>query len=145
MRLKALQAHLCLIALLLSNVAGWVHLGCVETAQNCHTLDSAKVEQQVTAGDGCCHHHHGQPHSSESSSASDRESHPSDHGHSPDHDSQQCHICQSFLTLRQAVSLPVVEANTVETPSTRILVYSSAERAVSAIGNSISVRGPPKA
>ena len=143
---KAIQAYLCLFALLFSNVAGWVHLGCVATTSGFQVREVSDLPKQLQSARGCCHHHRlSEASPAKGHASSNKKPKRSGQDHRSNHDSQQCHICQSFLTLRQASHFLVSISPIVEAPSIRFVTQPTENEVGSAIGNGISGRGPPKA
>ena len=159
--IRKLVAIFSIAALLLSNVAGWVHIGCVHSADSCCTTQAAQLpvsaqlsfsaqlpEVQGTGHSscGCGHHHH--HHSSTGSSEPAQASESTDAAdelpiHGDDHDHDRCSICQSFFASRtcvviadcvQVAELVVCEVNAL--PIDSVHEFQSAY-------DSISVRGPP--
>ncbi len=96
--LRTLTTYLVLVALLFSNVAGLVHVGCADSPVACQqsTDDHAETKHH------CCHHSH-------CASTTEREDHserPQSSSPCDQHDSDRCSVCQTFFATRHAV--PVI-------------------------------------
>ena len=155
-----LFATLTLIALLTSNVIGWMHVGCHSAAGGAHASlgEHAHGEAFAASAHHCCHHHShttasgperlcSPASSGENSAAGGASSTPLSFPGSDgdrDHDSDSCHICQDFLVTRQAIVL-------AESPSVERAVITGVQRPrhdsivpERALGSGLSVRGPPR-
>src|SRR6056297_21470 len=53
---RHLCAYLCIGSLLIGNAAGWLHLGCVESASPCCVEPDVDVAIAESGHRGCCHH-----------------------------------------------------------------------------------------
>ncbi|WP_148080306.1 hypothetical protein [Roseimaritima ulvae] len=139
--------------MLIGNCAGWLHIGCVDSATSCCTgpvADSASDSSHLTA---CCAHSHchteadqASRHATESDAgeATASDSAPGEHPGSQPHDSDHCSICQSFSATRNAafiVQLPIAGC-VHQTHFAPIIPDSVSARSL--LGDSISVRGPPR-
>ncbi|WP_417750193.1 hypothetical protein [Rosistilla oblonga] len=129
---RILTTYALLAALLLSNVAGWLHVGC------CHPSDLASADPAAAATHacGCQHHCHSGP--------TDEESDP-DSDAPPEHDSDRCSVCQSFFASRFAA---IANADTIVwTPlATERLRFRRDVVSIESLSlNGLSVRGPPSA
>jgi len=111
MNLQKPIAMAAITAMLLSNVAGWVHMGCVHSACHGHvvtgvpvaTTNGANAEgAEEVCQHSCCH----QTQHVAKSDFSGESGQPRDLPVPEPHDSDSCSVCQSFLTTRQAVELP---------------------------------------
>ena len=95
--LQRIGSITCMFALLFSNVAGFVHLGCTQTSS-----ETPHTHQHLS--DTSHEHHHHQCGHSHSHAASDLaeqtssgdHSFPQDSHHSDHHDEDTCHVCQSL-------------------------------------------------
>ncbi|MGB7342877.1 MAG: hypothetical protein WBD20_01575 [Pirellulaceae bacterium] len=158
---RTLAVYLTLAALLFSNVAGWVHVGCsghltrcghsagcCDSTSNVACTLASTTAQQDCCEHSCCQHDHVAPtlppiefpaeiavdtHAEESDSDTPAEQ----------HDSDSCSICQSFFASRHAVTLvdPIVAierlAVTCDAPLVDDVVGSNP------LSRSHTVRGPP--
>lgn len=167
------QRHIAItaiLAMLLGNMAGWVHVGCVhesctigaaELASSSETSEQLVGRSKGSGHHGCCHHSTGEsaeskaadscsgesdtpehaPHDSEHS-PHDPEHSPHDSEHSP-HEPGQCSVCQGFFTTRQAcVATTVVPSISVEV-ACQWLPWPSTRVDCRPQLDSTSVRGPP--
>ena len=100
-RMRNMVTYLTVASLLLGNVAGWVHLGC-HSAIQCASVQNAPTPPFHSHGE--CGHSHTHGHAQNTHEGhNDRE--PGKPGHSDEHDSDQCSICQGFYNSRDAVVL----------------------------------------
>ena len=151
---RHLPACLCIASLLFSNVAGWLHIGCAESAAGCcgdrpgevcGDRPGEVIEQQ-DGHHGCCGHVHHQLNSDwdTGKDAQGSETHPVNEDCPERHDSERCSICQSFFSLRNASGnvgpLPAVSSVTVEVNT--FIAVRVGKRTI--FLDSISVRGPPR-
>ncbi|EMI40753.1 signal peptide protein [Rhodopirellula sp. SWK7] len=83
--------------MLLSNVAGWMHVGCCDAESG----NSGANHASVTAQASCCSHCHCHAGHQSSGSAADDSSNPDQE--STPHDSESCHVCQNLFASRHAV------------------------------------------
>ncbi|MCO8123089.1 hypothetical protein NHH03_15180 [Stieleria sp. TO1_6] len=128
--IRNLTTYFVLTALLFSNVAGWVHVGCVSDS---HQANAA----QENGGHRCsCHHDH----CNSGPSPADRETLPID-----EHDSGSCSICQSFYASRNAVVARDVSITWTSVLVARLRVVSSSLHLEQTRLSGLSVRGPPNA
>jgi len=112
--LQRIGSILCIFALLFSNVAGFVHLGCSQASS-----DIPHTHQQFAGASDDHHHHCGHSHShaaseetshtSPSEQSCPHDSDPSDH-----HDRDTCNLCQSLYTNEDGVTVvdspaPIIE------------------------------------
>ncbi len=89
---------LLLLGLLVGNLGGILHIGCVTSSD---TVPEGCAEIVETAQRGCCFHHQ-----RSSDCGGDQAGNPRtrDQGIPPaEHDSDACSICQTFLSLRHAL------------------------------------------
>jgi len=94
---------LALLALLLGNVAGWVHVGQHEMLSAGHSLADGRpddVEQAVREGT-CCQHSPAKPCDGNSEAPANASPPCGDH----EHDADECATCQHFYQSRQFVVL----------------------------------------
>ena len=144
---RHLPACLCIASLLFSNVAGWLHIGCVGSNAGCCVqtdLGTSDTEPHQTR---CCSHtqNGNGSHQHVSNEPSKANSTPAQGDPPHQHDSERCSICQSFFSLRNASVVP----------ATCLAVFSAAPETAAFItvrfpertllAASISVRGPPRA
>ncbi len=143
-------ACLTLASLLLSNFAGWVHVGCADADPACCSssvgsgyqpaphLESGPDRSRPTHA--CCHHDHRPTESHDGDGASDSgQPAPVDH-----HDSDRCSVCKGFYTCRLGTVLAcdaiVVEMTQGDsTPICTPPIWSG-----DPLYSCISVRGPPR-
>jgi hypothetical protein len=143
-------ACLTLASLLLSNFAGWVHVGCADADSTCCFSSVGPSRQQAQRSElvrdrsqsthACCHHNHrpAEPLHGDEAGDSDQPT-PVDH-----HDSDRCSVCKGFYTCRLGTVLTcdviVVEMTQVDsTPICPAPTWSG-----DPLYSSISVRGPPR-
>ena len=144
---RHLPAFLCIASLLFSNVAGWLHIGCVDSTTGFCVETSSHVADSRPEQTGCCKHAHVGDTSQRRSPNETSDSQPTrGHDECPrDHDSERCSICQSFFSLRNAsgtaLPLPTMTSDAVGTIAS--LTVCVGERTI--LSDSISVRGPPRA
>jgi len=143
---RNLPACLCIASLLFSNVAGWLHIGCVESTAGFSVETSSSVANSSREQTVCCKHVHVGDSSHRHSPNETSDSQPT-RGHDKcprDHDSERCSICQSFFSLRNASGtaslLPTVTSDAVEIAT--LITVCVGERTI--LTDSISVRGPPR-
>ena len=150
---RQLSACLCISSLLFSNVAGWFHVGCVESGGACclqNDIDTAVHAPQLS---GCTHSHRHralqQTEGHRTDCAAENESHsdsvPSQDNRQGEHDSDSCSICQSFFSLRNgsvAVETPTSNFADVSESIVQCPVDAGQGRILC---DSISARGPPRA
>jgi hypothetical protein len=143
-------ACLTLASLLLSNFAGWVHVGCKDADSTCCFSSVGSCQQQATPSEpvpdrsqsthACCQHDHrpAEPHHGDEASDSEQPA-PVDH-----HDSDRCSVCKGFYTCRLGTVLAcdaiVVEMTQAESTPIRTAPIWSGDP----LSSSISVRGPPR-
>mgnify|MGYP000290352290 FL=1 len=143
---RHLPACLCIASLLFSNVAGWLHIGCVDSTAGSCVETSSSVANSRREQTGCCKHAHVGDSSHRHSPNETSDSQPTrGHDECPrDHDSERCSICQSFFSLRNASGnaspLPTVTSDAVEIAA--FITVCVGERTI--LSDSISVRGPPR-
>ncbi|MAI30747.1 MAG: hypothetical protein CMM07_03630 [Rhodopirellula sp.] len=156
---RQLTAYLCIASLLLSSVAGWLHVGCVEASSSCCVQASVIItETTITSTVGrvephaCCKHQHRDETHQENESSLDKEQEnpqqphvPGNDNHQHKHDSERCSVCQSFFSLRNATTTQYLEP----TFSSDATEPASPDRGsvvdLKTWVNGISVRGPPRA
>lgn len=124
MSLRTFTASLALAALLLGNVAGWVHVGehahhsCGGHARHEGLVQDSTVNplatvEQSRRGSCCCDHHHCESKSLAKKTATESVADSAEryllgatsHSHDAppcqhDHDSQQCSVCQAIFACR---------------------------------------------
>ena len=156
---RHLVACVCITSLLISNVAGWMHLGCVESASSCCTPRCSDIAVADAAHSACCGHSHGhcrsrasssqrRPSTNEATSGGDSipaGSIPRDRGTPHEHDSDGCSICQSFFVSRTAASLDHTPVPTADEPRPFVVRFPQRVFPHNVFSDSISVRGPPRA
>ena len=146
-------ACLCIASLLFSNVAGWLHVGCADSAGSCCAIPATKEADSEASATPCCNHSHGNhgscegehPHQETASGGScDSDSTPCQNDGSDEHDSERCSICQSFFSLRNGfvTAAPVITGS----GETAEIISRDPVRGCLRIilDDSISVRGPPR-
>ena len=144
---RKLIASFCIASLLYGNVAGLMHLGCVETAAESdvsHGCDPAAVPH------GTCSHHHAtrgeRATSPKPPTARANNNHPvhksehAPHQHHPD----ACGICKNFFTTRNAVPLTVAATLCGTEEMMEFCGNLSAAILTQKPCMSTSVRGPPQ-
>ena len=106
---RILTVYLTLAALLFSNFAGWVHVGCSNHHGDHHTgccspasAVAVKSAESDRGRHSCCCHHHGSDCTADTDTATKPESDPPTHQH---HDSDRCAVCQNFFASRHAVTV----------------------------------------
>lgn len=150
---RPLTAGLCIAALLFSNVAGWLHVGCADAGRNCCSAQATEDVETKPHTTSCCHSSHGhadthrtgEPHSHHCADETSETGSEPDHDHAPvEHDHERCSICQNFFTLRNGVvttAVPTIQA--VE--AVEVITDNPARIPLpSLLLDSISVRGPPQ-
>ncbi len=150
---RHLCAHLCIASLLIGNVAGWMHLGCVESASSCCVHSDSKVTVTEARRHSCCHHSHGHS-TSHAHSAGLRQdtnqrlpadnANPAEQGCPDDHDSDRCSICQSFFASRHAAFIVQLPLFGTDHQPRRVVIHPSRWQLQQTVWNGISVRGPPR-
>ena len=147
------SACLCIASLLFSNVAGWLHVGCVESAGSCCTALRTNVSNTEADVTTCCNHSHGDQGSCQnenqhpeiaSGEAPHSGSTPCQNDGPDEHDSERCSICQSFFSLRNGfvAAAPMI---TDFGDAAEIISQSPVSTCHRIINHdSISVRGPPR-
>ncbi len=92
--LQRIGSITCMFALLFSNVAGFVHLGCTQTSSKVphthHHLSDTSHDHQ------CGHSHSHAVSDVANQTSSGDQSCPQDSHHSDHHDEDTCHVCQSL-------------------------------------------------
>lgn len=112
---RILTVYLTLAALLIGNVAGWVHVGCSshgaagQTAGCCSpglTTDSQTLAKKGRVN-ACCQHGACSASTAAKAQHEDTAAQQTDPPEAPaeEHDSDCCSICQNFFESRQAVVL----------------------------------------
>lgn len=99
---------LALLALLLGNVAGWVHVGQHAVSSTGHSLadDRSQDADQAVRNGNCCQHSVAKPcGSSADSPASDSPANSSPPCGDHEHDADECATCQHFYQARQLIHL----------------------------------------
>lgn len=162
---RVLIVSLTLTALVLSNLAGWVHVGCATNQSGCCLVAGADA---CTASDrnpqrsrSCCHHHGDscrsnatapvgeQTHPPAGKSADQSDSDPSDSDQSDSehpgepHDSDRCSVCQNFFASRHAVFVADVDVVMAPLAVRREIVFVDDVYAPSTHLRCDTVRGPP--
>ncbi|MEM9644014.1 MAG: hypothetical protein AAF989_03380 [Planctomycetota bacterium] len=154
-------AIVLIAALLVGNVAGWLHVGCTHNSSacclddpcsdiacadiECAEIKSTEVEASTSSCEHCDHHLASTPSASlPPSDLADANDSPSDAPLPADHDHDQCTICQGFLSTRHAV---------VATVSTQVHDVINVELAAGPIDSHCisqptvgctAIRGPPQ-
>ncbi|MAI69978.1 MAG: hypothetical protein CMM01_03600 [Rhodopirellula sp.] len=132
--------------MLFSNVAGWLHLGCVDTATGCCVDSTLDVSHVQTVKLTCCGHSHAATSTQQDQCAdsSKSQSIPIHDDWHHEHDSERCSLCKSFSTLRSASApaLLLLTDFSVEAETTSLPALAAVERSI--LTYSISVRGPPQ-
>ncbi|QEF99159.1 hypothetical protein Mal15_32190 [Stieleria maiorica] len=144
--------YLCIASLLIGNLAGWTHVGCVEANHACCQRIEVEATRPESPRHACCHHSHadGASHAHHSSSSCTTERTPeahtdgSDHGCPDGHDSDRCSVCQSFFASRHAAFIVQPTALAPEISVQTSVHVRKTVRAVERLCRSISVRGPPR-
>lgn len=132
--------YLLLATMLLSNVVGWVHVGC------CHHSPEKQVanDGSEVSGVSCCHHCncHGSDKSKEASSENTAAESDPWQGSTP-HDSDSCNVCQSLFAFRYSIliSTPVVVLEPLVISNGRPELDEVSFEPIFLSG--LSVRGPP--
>ena len=124
---RYLTTYLVLIALLCSNVAGWVHVGC------CTPTDQSEV---AVAQNCCCRHRCERVDTSEKNSGEQQLP--------QEHDPSTCSVCQNFFASRDAVPTVGNEFIWVIASTTRNCVAPDHFVVRESFQNSPSLRGPPR-
>ena len=146
---RQFAAFLCIGSLLFSNVAGWMHVGCVDKTAECCASSSTELADCQNQQATCCNHSHGehrayQHDGTTSHKSEDSNSLPVNDDCSHEHDSDRCSICQSFFSLRNgAVTSGLVITDFGDTAE---IISCSPVRSCQRVlfDDSISVRGPPR-
>jgi len=143
---RQFPAFLCITSLLVGNMMGWLHVGCVDSVKSCHELTDSKLADVGVRQHGCCHHAH-EEHRSDGKE--DKEDSQPVSSSFPDecpqeHDSESCSICQSFFSLRTAAfsAEPALNVCSDVPEFTNFLAVCPASD--TSLPASISVRGPPQ-
>ena len=143
---RHVPACLCLASLLFSNVAGWLHIGCVESTAGCCGDSSIQLIDRQPDHHRCCDHGHGRlGHNQDAAQDPSSAGTPVHQEDCPEeHDSESCSICQSFFSLRNASStaLPLPTVFSEAREITSFIAVCSCKRTI--LSDSISVRGPPR-
>ncbi len=137
--LRPLTTYLLLATMLLSNVAGWVHVSC------CHeTADrSVASHSSETAAVSCCSHCHCESERQTKAAPADDSSTPQ--GESVPHDSESCHVCQNLFTSRHAILASSPTAVWEPLVICRVRPELDDVSVESIFRSGVSVRGPPNA
>ena len=142
---------LCTISLLIGNVAGWMHLGCVPSSSCCVQSDVDLADE--SRQHACCHHSHRHRATQQDSGQHQKydvadffaaDSLPAQPGCPDEHDSKRCSICQSFFAARNGASIcqPATVDCDVAVEFVTGFEYLADYR--DPFWHSISVRGPPQ-
>ena len=143
--LQRIGSITCMFALLFSNVAGFVHLGCTQTSSEAphthHHLSDTSHD----------HHHHkcGHSHSHAVSDVADLASSgghscPQDSQHSDHHDEDTCHVCQSLYNHDDSAIVTESPESIIELAQTeRTCLYDETLSGGLHLGLNL-VRGPPQ-
>lgn len=159
---RPLTTCLVLASLLLSNVAAWVHVGCCETPADQPTSAWAAEAQvdpvQGIAGKGiagkaavesascCCKRSCAAPSSTVAAPVAtpdDSAGQPGAPSHEHEHDSDTCHVCQTFHASRHAVVVTGDAFVWMTATITRLRCHGDEEARVDLYRTELSVRGPP--
>ena len=147
------SACLCIASLLISNVAGWLHVGCVGSTGSCCTAPRPTVSDSEAEATTCCNHSHGDQGSCQaedqhpetaSGGSCHSDSAPCQNDGPDEHDSERCSICQSFFSLRNGfvTSAPVITDFGDAGEIISLNPVRVCHRTI--LDDSISVRGPPR-
>ena len=121
-------AWLCLVALPISNVAGWVHVGCG------HDHGGTVVAEKPDASAcSCCHHH-----------CDVNEESSGDDTPPPAHDADRCSVCQGFYAFRVAPALPVIAVEGLDDVSLDVPATGASLVVTETVIGGIWARGPPR-
>ena len=153
---RVLTVCLTLAALVFSNVAGWVHVGCASQwsaccSDSCDDSDGSPAKKTVPDR-SCCRHHGGascqtqatEPLDEKPADPQQSDSQQSDSQQSDPHDSDRCSICQNFFTSRHAVPAAVVEVASAPMVVCQTAVVVDKVFAPNSLLRSDTVRGPPR-
>ena len=152
-------AMIAIAALLLGNVAGWVHVGglhscCSHPAAqiSADTMDRApQATLSAHAGDRSadhCHHrccHHATDKSGPSDPSGDGASKSANSTPPTQHDSDSCSVCQNFFSTRQAVVLWTTVAAGLTIAVSHDVVLADDVFVSDTLLSRHWVRGPPRA
>ena len=146
--MRRMISSLCIIALLLGNVAGFVHLGCIGESEHhhCSHLVEELAHQHQDAHfhqhAGCDHHHaNDQPTSNKRDSQNSGEKHQHPNGH----DKDSCHLCQSVYTSKDCIFVTDSCCSLTHELSIDRVFAINAPKACEAFARCNPVRGPPQA
>ncbi|MGB7329084.1 MAG: hypothetical protein WBD31_29660 [Rubripirellula sp.] len=148
---RTLTVYITLVALLLGNAAGWVHVGCSHQASSCCAVDSGgsrkaaslRTSSKEPVGHACCHHRQdGSCHSKATADTADSGTSDSSLPAEP-HDSDGCAVCQSFFASRNAVTLVDSVLAIERLAVSRKVVFLDDVIAPNHQSPSHTVRGPP--
>ena len=143
--LQRIGSIICIFALLFSNVAGFVHLGCTQSA-------SGKPHTHPHLSDTSHDHHHhhcGHSHSHavsdvDNQTSSGDNSWPQDSRHSDHHDEDTCHVCQSLYNHDDSAISTESQDSIIELAQTeRTCLYDKIFCGELLVGLKL-VRGPPQ-
>ena len=144
---------LCIAALLISNVVGWAHFGCVQTASSCCLQSDTKAPVGKVRSESGCHHSCGTSQDHRHAGKDDQEtdgqlptnqSDSTNHDCPEKHDSDRCSICQSFFASRNAAfTMQAVAVSADDQPQLAVLFPGHVRLQECRYGG-ISVRGPPR-
>ena len=143
--LQRIGSIICIFALLFSNVAGFVHLGCTQSA-------SGKPHTHQHLSDTShdhLHHHCGHSHSHavsdvDNQTSSGDHSWPQDSRHSDHHDEDTCHVCQSLYNHDDSAISTESQDSIIELAQTeRTCLYDKIFCGELLVGLKL-VRGPPQ-
>jgi hypothetical protein len=147
--LRTPVTYLMLVALLLSNAASWIHVGCCDSAPTgVHRLEagthlaqeeSLKSEGRI-AGRCSCHRHQCEPVVPAKPDSLPVESVPAH-----EHDSETCHLCQHYFASRNVVWGDAVVAVPVVEQSQRLGLVLDEVFIEPIYLSGLAVRGPPNA
>jgi len=131
---RPLTTCVLLAALLLSNVAGWVHIGCCDSDACAVTVANEPVAK------ACCGHQHCDRSADSTDNSANVPPVPA-----PEHDSDSCSICQNFYSSRDAVLAIDQSVEWSPVLVERIHVERDDASVEPTFLSGLSVRGPPRA
>ncbi|WP_146516059.1 hypothetical protein [Rubripirellula amarantea] len=135
--LRPLTTCLLLVTLLLSNVAGWVHVGCCDASPDSSV---ASEQSEATTASCCCHSHCHSRQPTDTTPPGESSTTPQD---SVPHDSDSCHVCQNLFAFRHAIltTSPTMVWEPLAIPSERPELDEVSFEPIFLSG--LSGRGPP--